>query len=88
MPDTSVLVPGRPYLITWIDSAFIKGWQYPQHGGDLPEPRLINSLGYLMAEAKNYIVLSPNRTDDSEGVMNSLAIPRGCIQSFREVPGA
>lgn len=79
---------GRAYRITWADSSFIKGWQYPDAGGVLPEPRQIQSLGWLVASDENAVVLAPTRTEDAAGVLNSLAIPRGCISEIEEVPDA
>jgi hypothetical protein len=72
--------------VLWTDSSFIRGWQYPDAGGVLPEPRQIRSLGWLVAIADDAIVLAPSQTRDEAGVLNSLAIPRGCIVAFEEVP--
>lgn len=87
-PPPDGLILGRSYLIHWSDSAYIKGWQYPDAGGVFPEPRAIHSLGWVVALARDYLVLAPNRTSDSEGFMNTLAIPRGCIESAEEIPHA
>ena len=76
---------GCAYRVTWIDSSFIKGWQYPDAGGVYPEPRRIHSLGYLVALEKSHLVLAPSRTHDEAGVLNTLAIPRGCVVEAEEV---
>lgn len=82
---TPDLTLGKLYLVTWIDSSFIKGWQYPELGGELAEPRQIESVGWLFAVASDHLVLAPSRTTDSAGVLNTLAIPLGCITSQKEI---
>ena len=76
---------GAAYRVTWTDSSFIKGWQYPDAGGVLPVPREIESIGWLVAEADDHLVLAPSRTQDEAGVLNSLAIPRGCVTEIEEI---
>ena len=71
---------GSLYRITWIDSSFVRGWQYPHDGGVYPEPRQIESTGRVVQIESDHIVMASTATrTHAQGVLNALAIPLGCI---------
>jgi hypothetical protein len=72
--------PLRLYQVTWVDSTLVNG----QIGvDDLPKPTMVDSVGYLVEETKEYITLARDvMGNDWRGV---LCIPRCCVDSCIEV---
>jgi len=79
---------GDPYNIKWQDAQTEEGWS------DLSEFKAIHkdgtdafciSLGFLMAEGKNTIVLGQSTTPLKDDFCNYIEIPKGMIISIRKL---
>ena len=67
-------------LVSWLDIASGEsGWQ-PTEGYDL-EPQPIETVGYVVKETKEYLVMCQSRYDNEkpEFIDNLVGIPKGCI---------
>jgi len=75
----------QPILVSWIDSKGITSdWEFLKEA-KLPRPCYCCSIGFLLEDTKDYVVISPNITDDEEQqIVGALAIPRCSILSIHE----
>ncbi len=71
----------RRVEVEWVDSNILHGWQVDTVDCNVA---LSNELGYLISEDDDKIILA--RGISSFGLLNSpMAIPKGCIKSFKEL---
>ncbi len=68
------LAKGDIVEITWKDSHAIYGW----HELEDLTPSVIDSVGYVLKEEDDYVVLVSSNSD-SGNHFTALSIPRGCI---------
>lgn len=61
--------------MSWHDSAFEMGWRYGDGVLKLP---VVFSVGYITHLDKQIVEITGTR-GETKGVLNPLAIPRGCI---------
>lgn len=67
-------------LVEWVDSTSSTGWE---NDPDL-ELSICKTVGYLTRKTKEKVVLAQSISDNNN-VDNKFAIPRGCIQSIKEL---
>lgn len=80
---------GTPVILDWIDSTTLAGWQYRERGFTFA-PRKIRTIGYFMGSnpVAYYVVATlapPDAEDSSEGHLDGIVIPRGCVTTLREL---
>lgn len=75
----------RLFYVFWIDSVHAVGWQQK---GEMPEPALVHSIGWMIDETDDAIWLAPHYIPEREGVPEQLCgamvIPRAAILQMRE----
>lgn len=67
--------------LKWIDASSTRGWT---NARDLPDLDTVYSVGFLIKEADDYIVISSSRMSDREQFDAPLAIPRFAIQTIED----
>lgn len=74
----------RKIEIEWEDSESIEGWHKLQDVLDTFEKeRLIKSIGYLLKETDNYVIIVQGKQDSGGHVQHSSKIPKGMIKSMK-----
>ena len=71
-------------LVTWVDSTSTSHWQFPE---DLKDEVLIRvtSIGFLVKETSDYIMIAQNYGDNPEQYSNITTIPRVSILKMNEL---
>lgn len=72
----------NPVLVVWDDIHSVDPWQ------DIPkayEPYQVQSLGYLVVDAPEGIVLCSNIAPSAGHCFGQVHIPRGCIVSIETI---
>lgn len=71
-------------LVDWIDSQSIDGWRFqselPALGG-----KEIRTLGWMVEDGKEAIVVSASFANDPAQVNGTILIPRCCIQNIKNI---
>lgn len=63
--------------VEWVDSKFLFGWQDPD---DLAgEPTTIRSIGFVIDEDENKVILATSISDATNNVGSPIIIPRCAI---------
>lgn len=68
--------------VMWIDAVPGDNWVTID---DLPEPRIMRTRGWLIAEHNDYIVLAGTLDADNGFYGETLALPRGMIDVMHEL---
>lgn len=69
--------------VEWLDSESQDGW-HPIDGLDTSMTH-INSVGYLIVDEPDRIVLGPNYDKKNHAVCQPITIPRCCIVKMEEI---
>jgi hypothetical protein len=65
-------------MLTWLDSANTSGW----HPEDESGPVTIKSIGLLVNETREFIVISTSKSDQGR-YMDQLTIPRSVVKKIQ-----
>lgn len=69
----------KKVYIEWIDSTAIRGWNHKSAlNDDLAEPSKICSVGYLVLDQPNYVLISTSLSANGS-IMDPLSIPKCAI---------
>jgi hypothetical protein len=68
--------------LSWLDSNFQPGWHYGDVKSGCP---IIESVGWIAAIEKSYVVIVSTQGGPLKGKLNPLIIPKGAIQSVEKV---
>lgn len=72
--------------IDWIDScASNLNWAFPEDFKSNVEPITITTYGVVFQETDKVITVAQNYGHDPEQVCSLMTIPKGCIQSIKEI---
>lgn len=73
-------------IVEWVDATYDEeGWRpAPEYNKLLLEPISVQTIGFLVADKKEYVTLIQTLAKDS-GYMNRFTIPRGCIISIQSL---
>lgn len=75
----------KKVYLEWIDSAAIRGWQYPDvYRGKAGAPAKICSIGYIVEEQPHFIIITTS-ISESGSAMDVLTIPKVAITKRRGV---
>lgn len=66
--------------VRWTDSCSDGNWRYTSDIGE--ETTDITTVGYIVKDEENYIVIAQSLCKDPKLVCNTMAIPRGCIKEI------
>lgn len=64
--------------IVWLDSATVDGWEDLDVLRELKPLRIV-TLGELLVDGDDHVVVLPNRCDEADNGANAIVIPRACI---------
>ena len=67
----------RAEYFEWVDSKFLYGWEHPDCLAG--EPTTIRTVGFLIEEDDNKIIVSTSISDATNNVANAMVIPKCAI---------
>ena len=70
----------KPALVTWVDSASVDGWG-PLKKRRKEKPVEIWSVGWIVHEDDDRLVMVSHRADETKEAGGTWAIPRACVKS-------
>lgn len=82
---------GTPVLVSWLDTTTYGGWRHHKPGVPVEfSPRKMQTLGFFMGSnpVGIYVVPTlslPDSEDHSEGHLDAVVLPNGCVTSLRRV---
>lgn len=70
--------------VEWIDSSGTSEWLFHKEVFSIP-PNKISSIGYLLEETEDYLVLVQSIGSDKDNLQyqGTMTIPKGCISGRR-----
>jgi hypothetical protein len=71
----------KPVYVQWKDAVSFDEWT----DGEVPELHVIHTLGFLIHEDKEKIVIAMQVDPDSESRSMEMAIPRGMIVKLKKL---
>jgi hypothetical protein len=74
----------KPVYIIWHDAVSNDAWEELKEAKDL-HPHQIHTLGFLLDEDKNKVVVALNFDIEREGASQMLSIPRSWIVKIRKL---
>lgn len=63
--------------LEWVDSKFLFGWEHPECLAG--EPTTIKTIGFIVDEDDNKIIVSTSISDATGNVANAMVIPKCSI---------
>lgn len=75
----------QPVMIKWVDAVSDDDWKYDGEQLDL-EPEEIFTLGFLINDAPEFVVLALSVGVDGASCSQRLLIPKGWIKELRFYP--
>lgn len=69
--------------VEWIDSCSYHRWTDPDHLGEIAVPSDCRSIGYLLVNDKDRIVVVQSLDDDGGSASEAMAIPKVCVKKIR-----
>ena len=69
--------------VHWDDSSSSRGWVNPDCKDE--KPSKIQSIGFLVKDAKNSISISHSKDVRWDGIYAPISIPRSCITHYAEI---
>lgn len=77
--------PSKPVVVVWVDAVVSTGWDVGRADSKVDE---VTSMGWLLSEDRNEVVLAGDISTDTEGSLHTnrrLAIPAKWIKSIKEI---
>jgi hypothetical protein len=71
------------FLIAWLDAASGDGWE--ELNETSPSEHLTYTIGFLVAETKNFYVLAATYDPDTKSTNARMSIPKGMVKEKREI---
>lgn len=75
----------KPVVVVWVDAVVSTGWDVGRADSKIDE---VTSMGWLLSEDRNEVVLAGDISTDTEGSVHTnrrLAIPARWIKSIKDI---